>query len=175
MSQLISRLRVQMNRLNSKQKMKVVYIGVLICIFNCFSVFSQEVISTQGETYSNASANIDFTIGETVIHTVSDGSNELTQGFHQTTWIFLGIEDFSQEVQINLYPNPSVDVITIESSEYKEHLFEMFDSGGKLVLQGELVAEKTHIKGMDLAPGNYALTIRKEGRVLKTFKLLKSY
>ena len=59
------------------------------------SVSAKEVVSTQGDSYSNASANIDFTLGEVIIDTGTDGTNDLTQGFHQSNWNFLGVEDFA--------------------------------------------------------------------------------
>ena len=57
---------------------------VLFSFFASLAVSAQEVVATQGDTYSNASANIDFTIGEVIIDTGTDGTNDLTQGFHQT-------------------------------------------------------------------------------------------
>jgi hypothetical protein len=48
------------------------------------SFSSQEVVSAQGDSYSNTSGSIDFTIGEVVINTGTDGNNDITQGFHQT-------------------------------------------------------------------------------------------
>ena len=46
---------------------------LLACYFVCaFSlVNAQEVVATQGDTYSNATGTIDFTIGEMVINTVT--------------------------------------------------------------------------------------------------------
>ena len=55
---------------------------VLFSLFVAISVSAQEVVATQGDSYSNASANIDFTIGEVIIDTGTDGTNDLTQGFH---------------------------------------------------------------------------------------------
>jgi len=68
--------------------------------------FSQEVISSQGDSYSNASGSVDFTIGEVVIDTGSDVNNEITQGFHQTNWNFLGLDDHNPSVEVSVYPNP---------------------------------------------------------------------
>ena len=59
---------------------------VLFSLFASLAVTAQEVISTQGESYSNASASIDFTIGEVIINTETAGTNVITQGFHQTNW-----------------------------------------------------------------------------------------
>ena len=52
------------------------------------SVSAQEVVSTQGDSYSNASGSIDFTIGEVIITTGTDGTNDLTQGFIKPTGTF---------------------------------------------------------------------------------------
>lgn len=137
--------------------------------------FAQQVISSQGESYSNTNTNIDFTIGEIVTNTVSDGTNDLTQGFHQTNWIFVALEDLQPETQVNIYPNPAVDELTIETSAFKELSFELVDAEGKLVEQDELTAEKTPVKVAELAPGNYILNIRYGNQVWKNFKLIKSH
>jgi len=76
-------------------------------LFTTISVTAQEVVSTQGDSYSNASGNIDFTIGEVVINTGTDGTNDLTQGFHQTNWYFVGLEGHSPSYEATIFPNPT--------------------------------------------------------------------
>ena len=89
---------------------------VLFSLFATITVSAQEVVSTQGDSYSNASGSIDFTIGEVVINTGTDGTNDLTQGFHQTNWNFLGVEDFAPSYEAIIYPNPTSDVLNIITS-----------------------------------------------------------
>ncbi|MCE2711336.1 MAG: T9SS type A sorting domain-containing protein [Cryomorphaceae bacterium] len=147
-----------------------------LCTLLLPSIFiAQQVISSQGESYSNTNTKIDFTMGEMVTNTASDGTIDLTQGFHQTNWIFVGVEDLQPETQVNIYPNPSVDELTIETSAFKELSFEIVDAVGKLVEHDELSAKKTPVKVARLAPGNYTLNIRHGGQVWKTFKLIKSH
>ena len=55
---------------------------VLFSLLATGTVSAQEVVSSQGDSYSNGS--IDFTLGEVIIATGTDGTNDLTQGFHQT-------------------------------------------------------------------------------------------
>ena len=69
---------------------KLLLLGAIALSLNSLG---QEVVSTQGDSYTNASGSIDFTIGEVVINTVTDGTNDLTQGFHQTNWNFLGFHE----------------------------------------------------------------------------------
>jgi hypothetical protein len=144
-------------------------------------VSAQEVIATQGESYSNASANIDFTIGEVVINTGTDGTNDITQGFHQTNWNFLGVEDHAPNYEATIFPNPTSDLLNIKTSTFENVTYTLYDAQGKLVMQDKLSAEQTPIQVSQLAPGSYSLElIFKEGNngslsssKRKTFKLVK--
>jgi len=149
-----------------------------IVLFSFFAVLSgsaQEVVATQGDSYSNASANIDFTIGEVVIHTGTDGNNDLTHGFHQTNWNFLGVEDFAPNYEAIIYPNPTEDVLNIRTSTFENVTYTLYDAQGKLVMQDILSAEQTPIQVSQLAPGSYLLTLNNQTQNLKTFKLVKTH
>ena len=150
------------------------------------SATAQEVISSQGETYSNATGSIDFTVGEVVINTGTNGINDLTQGFHQTNWKFLGVEDFAPNFQAIIFPNPTQDVLNIKTSVFENVTYTLYDAQGKLVMQNILSAEQTPIQVSQLAPGAYSLELIFEnsnngplsstnGPKRKTFKLVKSH
>ena len=141
--------------------------------FATFSATAQEVVSSQGETYSNANGSIDFTVGEVIINTGSNGTNDLTQGFHQTNWNFLGVEDFAPDYQATIFPNPTQDVLNIKTSVFENVIYSLYDAQGKLVMQNILSAEQTPIQVSQLAPGSYSLTLNNETQNLKTFKLIK--
>ena len=123
--------------------------------FAAFSASAQEVVSSQGQTYSNSNGSIDFTVGEVVINTGSNGTNDLTQGFHQTNWNFLGLEDFAPDFQATIFPNPTQDVLNIKTSVFENVTYTLYDAQGKLVLQNILSAEHTPIQVCQLAPGSY--------------------
>ena len=133
----------------------------------------QDVVSTQGDSYTNASGSIDFTIGEVVINTVTDGTNDITQGFHQTNWNFLGVEDFAPNYEAIIFPNPTEDVLNIRTSAFENVTYTLYDAQGKLVMQDKLSAEQTPIQVSQLAPGSYSITLNNETQILKTFKLIK--
>ncbi|MDA8911104.1 T9SS type A sorting domain-containing protein [Crocinitomicaceae bacterium] len=148
---------------------------VLFSLLATGTVSAQEVVSTQGDSYSNASGSIDFTLGEVVIVTGTDGNNDLTQGFHQTNWNFLGVEDFAPNYEAIIYPNPTEDVLNIKTSSYDNVMYTLYDVTGKLVMQDVLSAEQTPIQVSQLAPGNYSLTLNNQTQNLKTFKLVKTH
>ncbi|MDC0257775.1 T9SS type A sorting domain-containing protein [Crocinitomicaceae bacterium] len=148
---------------------------MLFSLFASISVSAQEVVSTQGDSYSNASANIDFTIGEVIIDTGTDGTNDLTQGFHQTNWNFVGVEDFAPDYEATIFPNPTSEVLNIRTSTFEHVTYTLYDAQGKLVMQDILSAEQTPIQVSQLAPGNYSIILNNETQNLKTFKLVKTH
>ena len=146
---------------------------VLFSLLTTLSVSAQEVIATQGDSYSNASGSIDFTLGEVIIATGSDGTNDITQGFHQTNWNFLGVEDHAPNYEAIIFPNPTANVLSVRVSEFENVTYTLYDAQGKLVMQNILLAEQTPIQVSQLAPGAYSLTLNNDTQNLKTFKLIK--
>ena len=137
------------------------------------SATAQEVVATQGDSYSNGTANIDFTIGEVVINTGTDGTNDITQGFHQTNWNFLGVEDHAPSYEATIFPNPTSEVLNIRTSTFENVTYTLYDAQGKMVMQDKLLANQTPIQVSQLAPGAYSLILNSETQNLKTFKLIK--
>ena len=136
-------------------------------------VSAQEVVATQGDSYTKSSGSIDFTIGEVVINTGTDGSNDLTQGFHQTNWNFVGLDDNDPSYEATIFPNPTSELLNIRTSTFENVTYTLYDAQGKLILQDKLSAEQTPIQVSQLAPGSYSLTLNNQTQNLKTFKLIK--
>ena len=148
---------------------------VLSMLLATTTATAQEVVSTQGDSYSNGTANIDFTIGEVVINTGTDGTNDITQGFHQTNWNFLGVEDHAPSYEATIFPNPTSEVLNIRTSTFENVTYSLYDAQGKLVLQDKLSSEQTKIPVSNLATGSYSLILNNETQNLKTFKVIKTH
>ena len=133
-------------------------------------VSAQEVVVTQGDSYTNSNGSIDFTIGEVVINTGSDGSNDLTQGFHQTNWNFVSIEDHVPSYEATIFPNPTSEILTIRTSTFENVTYTLYDARGKLVIQDKLSSAQTPIQVSQLAPGAYSLILNNDAQKLKTFQ-----
>lgn len=147
----------------------------LFSLVATLSVSAQEVIATQGTSYSNANGSIDFTIGEVVINTGTNGTNDLTQGFHQTNWNFLGVDDHAPAYSASIFPNPTADVLNIKTSTFENVTYTLYDAQGKLVLQDKISSELTALQVGHLAPGSYSIVLNSETQNLKTFKLVKTH
>jgi len=151
--------------------------SIVACsILASFSCIGQEVVSSQGESYETATGSLSFTIGEVVIATGTDGSNDLTQGFHQTNWNFTGLDDHNVDYQALVYPNPTSDVLNIEVLNFENISYAMYDATGRIVSLGNLSDLITQIDVGNLESGSYHLELSNEqNEQLKTFKLIKNY
>lgn len=148
-------------------------LAVSVFLLSLSSVNAQEVISTQGDSYSNSSGQIDFTIGEVVIDTGTDGTNDLTQGFHQTNWNFLGLDDYAPNFEVGIFPNPTENYLNIQTDSYENVRFILTDSQGKLIMSDILSTSLTTLQVAHLATGSYNLSLESNGVILKTFRLVK--
>lgn len=148
----------------------------LLALFYAAFSLGQEVISSQGDSYSNSNFSTDFTIGEVVINTETDNNNDITQGFHQTNWVFVGIEDFIPTIEIKVYPNPVKEQLFIETNNFENTNYVIYDVTGKVIVQGKLSTVKTYIETSGLPPSFYSLVIQNQkNETLKIFKLIKTH
>lgn len=139
-----------------------------------FSTSAQELITTQGDSYSNASGSIDYSIGEVVIDTGTDGSYYITQGFHQTSWNFVGLEDHFPGYEVTIFPNPTRETLNIETNSFSNVSYSLYDAQGKLLVHGNLLDETTPIDVKHFYSGTYTLVLEDGSKRLKTFKLAKT-
>ena len=138
------------------------------------SLFSQEVISSQGDSYIGSGGALDFTIGEVVTSTGSSGETTLTQGFHQTNWSFVNVENHVPGYEAIIFPNPAEDFLNIKAISFKNVNYSLFDEMGKLVLNGTLYSEKTSLDVSKLHTGLYSLVLNDPENKLKTFNIIKT-
>ena len=126
--------------------------------------FGQEVVATQGETLIGPNGGLEYTVGEVVISTISNGDNTLTQGFHQTKtgFIFLKIIESNPEIIVSIYPNPVIEVLNIETNLYKNTIFTLYNAKGKVIIEKELTSITTSLDVTKLATGGYFIFFRND-------------
>jgi len=152
-------------------KKQTLFLGVFLLTV---AINAQEVISSQGDSYSNGTNTIDFTIGEPVIETISDGTNELSQGFHQTLLIITNIEDFIEDFSVNISPNPTSEFINLNVEKFDGVSFRLLDITGKIVKQEVLNQSTTKVSLSTYPNGIYLVAlIQKDNKKIKTYKIIK--
>ena len=134
----------------------------------------REVISSGGNFYTNSAGQLSTTIGEPVISTYANGSNVLTQGFQQTKIVVTGVKDNRIDFLMNVFPNPTINSLTLKIQELKEGIsYTIYSVEGKLLLTNQLIGLETKVDVSNLSKGSYFLNITENNNLIKTYKIIK--
>ncbi len=149
--------------------------------------FAQEknvsVIATAGGTSKGSNVILEWTVGEPVVETVSNGAAVYTQGFHQP---ILQVQRWKNEndvaiikSSIRVYPNPTAAVVNIQlekSLKVPLHIA-LIDMTGKTLFNNTVnagaLSQKINVSR--LSQGAYLLRITDaKGTVQEEYKIIKA-
>jgi hypothetical protein len=129
----------------------------------------QQLIASTGDHHSNASASVSWTVGETVIATLTNSSIHLTQGFQQGNLTVSNlVEQDMLDFNLKVYPNPVIEILILETDE-KQHSYRVINMQGELVLNGIITAVLQEIDFTNLPRGVYLLSVDQK----QTHKIIK--
>jgi hypothetical protein len=133
-------------------------------------IITAGTISSFAGSVNNSTISINYSVGEVAIKTISNSSVSLTQGFLQPKLVITtGIVEVSDNDDVLVYPNPSVDYVFIKSNDLVT--WEIFDSSGKSILIGDA----TKIETNQLANGIYYMELLSKNKGnKKKIKLIKN-
>jgi len=141
-----------------------------------------QVIATCGNTNQINNTIISYTVGETVVNTFSNNNTILTQGYQQPHYNITQIMPInSNSLNINIYPNPSEDLLNINFNNSLPINIDLklYDIAGKLITSTtQLINEKQllTLPMQNLAAGKYLLNIFcKETNEQFSFEVVKVY
>lgn len=141
----------------------------------CFGqTTSPEITTSSGDHFTGSNAQLSWTIGEPLSETYSSGNNQLTQGFHQTKLSVVGIDENQTKYKINVFPNPTSDLINIDVTSNDEYLqVQLFDINGK-VLFSKSFKENAALKMSAFSAGTYFLKISHDNQLINSFNIQKT-
>lgn len=139
---------------------------------------SPQVIASAGTHYTGSNAQLSWTIGEPVITTVSNGTNTITQGFHQTLLNVTSAEEQTVSGKnVTVFPNPTSDLLNINlTNNLKDLQMDLFDMNGKLLQAREIGAAEgnVQIQMTEYARANYLLRVYSaDGRLITLTRFRK--
>ena len=157
---------------------RLLFIVVALAITNLANAqtASPELVSSAGESFNNASYQLDWSIGECITQTQSAGSYVITQGFHQNSYVVTAVEDLAKDINISVYPNPTADLLTVnlEASARPSSVLTITDLNGKVLQQAEATADKEQLDFSNYANGVYFLSVKQGNQLIKSFKIIKN-
>lgn len=169
-----------------KKALKLFYMSAIILSFcplnSSAQSFSPDVIASAGNYSASASNSMAWTLGETVTETNASANNFFTQGFHQPWSTVTAVPLNGQgEVNIQVYPNPAIDFVTIEFKNFLSgnYSITMSDMLGQNVVNSVFPVRLENPVRFDLpihnlSAGVYILAISSpENNVNKKFRISK--
>ncbi len=142
-----------------------------ISIFSITYSFAQSTMSATADYAETSTIEIEWTIGEPFVETVSDGSNILTQGVHQSKLTNSGVGINEKENSlVNLYPNPATEYIIVDiPSNVSDKTIIITDILGKTVL----ITNETLISVSALTNGVYFVTLERKDKEKQIISFVK--
>ena len=138
-----------------------------------------EVNPVAGDVYTGYDITLSWTIGEGVIETFSNNEMVLTQGFQQPSLKITLVEESDKiDFQLNVYPNPTKNFLTINllSENDISCTTELFDMSGKLLFS-KIFKGRELTENIDLTNYSSNLYILKiidnNGKLFRTYKIQK--
>ena len=159
--------------------MRQIFFLTAVLAFFTINAQNQEVISSSGDHYDNGSVQLSWTLGEIVTETATDDNVIITQGFHQSNLTITKIEeDYLNNINasVNIFPNPTSDLATIELKdvEIANFIYELNDNKGKTIIKKNFESETEVIDFSQYAASIYYIRIySKAGDYSETFKVIK--
>jgi hypothetical protein len=150
--------------------------AILLHLILCCSMLqAQQVVATQGGTFSNSNGTMSFTIGEGVAQTLTGDAKALTQGFQQSGISVSVLGEPDPGFSITVYPNPATEILNLKivREDLGDLQYVVFDINGIIIIQKKVEAMETTIDLKQLSKGIYIIRIREGLTELKSFKIIK--
>jgi hypothetical protein len=152
-------------------KYYIFLIFVFISFINSRSQsISPTVVNSSGTTYKANGIQLDWSLGELAITTISNQGQSISQGFLQTGLVFVSSDEPS-EISVQVFPNPVTDYLTILVEENEVEELSILDQTGKILSTQKFLPV---VSFQNLADGTYYVNLKnKEFKTLKTLKIIK--
>ena len=163
------------------KKLVFLYIILIVISTTTYSQVTgdQYILSSAGNKADLSTGHsMTWTVGELIIETgIQTDENDYTQGFHQPYMDVTIIEDYSIDLNINIFPNPATEQLNLRYKKFnKGDALCLYDAVGKLLLRKPIVDARMTLPFNTYSTGLYYLVILNEdNEKIKSFKVQKSH
>ncbi len=154
---------------------------ILFAIIPFINSFSQTAVVAAGGDAIGPNGSVAYSIGQFDYDHYAGETGSINLGVQQPDFIIIiGTNEFADEFEIKLFPNPVGDETNLLFKEesyqelHKELRYELYDLSGKMVMRDQINENKTLVHTGNLINGEYLLRVLSDEQHLKTFKIVKS-
>lgn len=139
---------------------------------------AQTSVNTSGGDAVGSGGTVAYSVGQTVYTTNTGSSGSVSQGVQQTYEISnVGINEATLNISLVAFPNPTVDNLTLEISDFNNEIltYQLYDMLGKLIKNGKLLSKQTLIGMTSFPRATYLLNVvGAENQNIQSFKIIKN-
>ena len=156
---------------------------IILGFFLSFSIYAQNeivnspfLVASSGETWIQENYILCFSVGELAIETKTQQNTILTQGFHQEeNYQITALNEHLNNYSINIYPNPTSDILNINCSDEIHAGIKIKDIKGGIVksINNTFLNNNYYIDLGNFASGVYFLEIVFNSNKTQVYKIQK--
>ncbi len=148
---------------------------LLFTFFSYAQSISKSVIGMAGKSQANGGLSISWTAGEPVVGLMTSGGAQLGNGYYPSLNVqALSKEDYTIEVAIKVYPNPTSNYLYAEQKDLHQLRIKIVDINGRILLEKEI----NHGRKIDISnfsKGIYLMEVNDlETNKQNTYKIIKN-
>lgn len=156
---------------------KLIFILIALAMANIAAsqTANPKLNTSSGDSFTNDTYQLDWSVGEIVTSTHSAGDLVLTQGFHQGNYISTLVDDLFPDMQIAVFPNPTSDILNLAGFENRTGLtYTVTDMNGNLLQNQTISSDTEEIDFSSFSNGIYFISVSRNNQSFKTFKIIKN-
>jgi hypothetical protein len=150
---------------------------VLIVGLN-FSGIAQQVTNVSGGDVKSSTGSVSYSVGQVFQEYQQSTAGSVTQGVQQTYTIStLYVKNISMNLLIDVYPNPTADLLVLKVMGLKENSlkYRLLDLNGALIVSESILGESTQLDLHSLPSSTYFIEVLRDTDKLQTFKIIKTH
>ncbi len=122
---------------------------------------SPGVLAVTGQTFSNSSFSVQWTLGEVVVDQSSNGTAQLDHGFNQllSDEVNTAVSEIKLDVPVSLFPNPALDRIIVEIADQESYQYTIYSMTGERLAEG-WIQNGIRLDIAHLVPSTYFVEFR---------------
>ncbi len=151
----------------------IIYTSTLLAFTN---MNAQQTTNSAGGDASGEGGTSSYTVGQIVYTTASGIGGSSSQGVQQVydIEVITGNEITNVSLDMNTYPNPTTDILTLTVANPTDLSYQLFDLQGNKVENNEIIQSETQINLERQPTAIYLLKILQDNTTLKTLVLSQS-
>ena len=151
----------------------------LLLAFTFFALLATLELSAQENTVASggeamgSGGTVSYSVGQ-VVYTTNTGTNgSVSQGLQQPYAISTTVGVDQTSIQLNAYPNPTTNNLTLTTDDSESMRYQLFNIQGAEISSKTLNSKTSRVSLEGHPPATYFLKVIKNNEVIKVFKIIK--